>query len=59
MLAVAAVVSFAISWILWLAKVHDSAFLTWQSFMLIGLVLLAAAHIAATGWPWARPASSR
>ena len=49
---IAAIVSFALSLILWLAASHinGGVFLTWQTFTIIGLLLLAV-HMVAPGWP--------
>jgi hypothetical protein len=49
---IAAIVSFALSLILWLAGSHinGGVFLTWQTFTILGLLLLAV-HMVAPGWP--------
>ena len=36
------------------AEVARGVWLTWETFMLIGLVALAASHIT-PGWPWRSP----
>ena len=54
MWAVVAVVAFAVALILRLASVSNGIMWTPDTFALIGLVALAAAHIT-PGWPWRRP----
>jgi hypothetical protein len=52
MFGIAAIVSFALSLILWLAGSHinGGVFLTWQTFTIAGLLLLAV-HVVVPGWP--------
>jgi len=49
---IAAIVSFALALVLWLAQaqIHAGHILTWQTFAIAGLLLLAV-HVTAPGWP--------
>lgn len=52
MWGIAAIVSFALALVFWLAGSHldGGVFLTWQAFTILGLLLLAV-HSVAPGWP--------
>jgi len=52
MWGIAAIVAFVIALICWLAnaQIHGGVFLTWQTFTILGLLLLAV-HSVAPGWP--------
>jgi len=52
MFGIAAIVAFALSLVFWLAGSHinGGVFLTWQTFTILGLLLLAV-HMVAPGWP--------
>jgi hypothetical protein len=50
MWGIAAIVAFALALILWLAQIHAGHALTWQTFTIAGLLLLAV-HMVAPGWP--------
>ena len=49
---IAAIVSFALALVLWLAQaqIHAGHILAWQTFTLAGLLCLAV-HSVAPGWP--------
>jgi hypothetical protein len=49
---VAAIAAFIVALILWLAhaQIHAGVILTWQTFTILGLLLLAV-HMVAPGWP--------
>lgn len=52
MFGIAAIVSFALALILWLAQaqIHAGPVLAWQTFTIAGLLCLAV-HVVAPGWP--------
>lgn len=52
MWGIAAIVSFALSLVLWLAQdqIHAGPVLAWQTFTIVGLLCLAV-HSVAPGWP--------
>jgi hypothetical protein len=54
MWSVIAVVAFVVALVLRLAEVARGVLLTWETFVIIGLVALAATHIT-PGWPWRSP----
>lgn len=54
MWSIVAVVAFALALVFRLAGVAQGVLLTWETFMLIGLLALAVAQVV-PGWPWRRP----
>lgn len=51
---VVAVVAFAVALILRVAEVARGVLLTWETFVVVGLLAMALAQVS-PGWPWRRP----
>jgi phosphoglycerol transferase MdoB-like AlkP superfamily enzyme len=50
MFGIAAIVSFALALIIWLASIHQGRVLTWETFALAGLLCMAV-HMVTGWWP--------